>query len=419
MAFFRSLETIKQEEDWAKNLLDSGVLPSYKTSYVGIGALKNSDVLTAVSIIAGDVARFPILQVNDSDDSIGGDEDVLYLINKKSSEYVSAYTWKFSMMVNALLTGNAYTHIKRDPRNRGPQAKKPLELEFFSPSQTQVYEKGKKIRYKFTPENGQPTIDCDGADVIHWKFFSNDTILGRSPLLSLSEELELQQNGTNTLNKFFQTGLRSGLLKINKANLSKEARRKARQDFEYAQEGARGNSPVIVDATMEYTPLEVDTNVLNLVSSNNWSTSQIAKALRVPAYKLGVNSPNQSVKQLQEGYVKYDLPFYFQPIASEFQMKLLSDEDRYKYHFEFDIRKETGMLATDLATLVSNGIITPNEGRAEIGKKADDNEDMNRYQSTLNSVFLDKKEAYQDKADLKGGVQNGKVFENDSNSSGT
>ena len=76
---------------------------------------------------------------------------------------------------------------------------------------------------------------------------------------------------------------------------------------------------------MDYQPLEVDTNVLNLINSNNYSTAQIAKALRVPAYRLAQNSPNQSVKQLADDYIRNDLPFYFEPITSEFELKLLED----------------------------------------------------------------------------------------------
>lgn len=406
MAFFRSLN--ERSNDWAKDYLDEGVLPSYSQSgTVGISALKNSDVLTAVSIVAGDVARFPILEINDEDDSIIPDDDITYLLNKKSSEVVSAYTWKFAMVANAILTGNSYTRIKRDPRTRGPQAKKPLEFEFFAPSQTSINRisttSGVKYKYQFTPDDGRGIIECKPEDVIHWKFFTTDTIIGRSPLLSLGDEINLQGSGINTLTKFFKSGLKSAVLEVPGSRLNKQARKKIREDFEYAQSNG-GNAPVIIDSTMKYTPIEVDTNVLNLINSNNWSTNQIAKALRIPAFKLAVNSPNQSVKQLQEGYVKYDLPFYLNPIKSELMLKLLSDDDRHQYHFDFDVSKETGMAVADAVSLEQNGILSNNEVRTELGKKPIDDPNMNRYQSSLNTVFLDKKEQYQD---LRGGETNG------------
>ncbi len=407
MAFFRSLN----EKNWAYELIENNIIPNYHGSYVGIGALKNSDVLTAVSIVAGDTARFPIMEIKDEDDSLVDDDNLIYLINKKTNQYVSAYTWKFAMMVNAILSGNAYSRIVRDPSSN-----KPMEFQFFAPSQTEILEQttpaGIDYQYKFTPLNGEDTIVCQANDVIHLKFFTTDTIMGRSPLLSLHNELSLQDSGVNTLQRFFGGGFKSGMIKA-KGRLDKYSRRKIRMDFEYAQAGST-NGPIITDDTMDYTPLEVDTNVLSLINSNNWSTSQIAKVMRIPAFKLGVNSPNQSVKQLQEGYVRYDLPFYFEPIINEFQMKLLNDSDRHKYHFEFDIRKEVGMSIQDAQIAINNAIMTPNEARQEIGKKASKNEDMEKFQSTLNTVNLDDKSKYQA---LKGGGSFGQGNQNNSNSS--
>lgn len=405
MAFFRSLN----EKNWADELIENNIIPNYHGNYVGIGALQNSDVLTAVSIVAGDTARFPIMEIKDEDDSLVDDDNLIYLINKKTNEYVSAYTWKFAMMVNAILTGNAYSRIIRNP-----DTDIPMEFQFFAPSQTEILEQtttaGINYQYKFTPLNGEDTIICQAENVIHLKFFTTDTIMGRSPLLSLGDELSLQDSGVKTLQKFFGGGFKSGMIKA-KGKLDKKSRLKIRKDFEYAQQGSV-NGPVITDDTMDYTPLEVDTNVLSLINSNNWSTSQIAKVMRIPAFKLGVNSPNQSVKQLQEGYVRYDLPFYFEPIINEFQMKLLNDIDRHKYHFEFDIRKEVGMNMQDAQIAINNGIMTPNETRQEVGKKASKNSNMDEFQSTLNTVNLDDKSKYQA---LKGGGNFGQGNQNNPN----
>ena len=154
---------------------------------------------------------------------------------------------------------------------------------------------------------------------------------------------------------------------------------------------------------MSYEPLEIDTNVLQLITSNNFSTAQIAKALRIPSYKLGVNSPNQSVAQLTEDYVTNDLPFYFDAITSELGLKIFSPRDRRKCRLEFDTRSVTGRNVDEIVKLVNNTLLTPNQGLIELGKQPSDNPDMDRYQTSLNYVFLDKKEEYQS---LKGGEEN-------------
>ncbi|HEP4521837.1 TPA: phage portal protein [Streptococcus pyogenes] len=392
--FFQPLGTSKVSYD---DYISSVLAGDVSQKYLGVSALKNSDILTATSIIAGDIARFPLVKKDVNGDIIH-DEDINYLLNVKSTSNASARTWKFAMAVNAILTGNSFSRILRDPKTN--QA---LQFQFYRPSETTVEETDNhEIVYTFTDMLTAKQVKCFAHDVIHWKFFSHDTILGRSPLLSLGDEIDLQTGGINTLIKFFKDGFSSGILTMKGAQLSGDARQRARQEFEKMREGSVGGSPLVFDSTMEYTPLEIDTNVLQLITSNNFSTAQIAKALRVPSYKLGVNSPNQSVAQLMEDYVTNDLPFYFDAITSELGLKTLNDKDRRLYHIEFDTRSVTGRNVDEIVKLVNNQILTPNQGLVELGKQKSTDPNMDRYQSSLNYVFLDKKEEYQDKVGIKG-----------------
>ncbi len=392
-----------EKRDWAQDYIDKGILPGFSNmpSYSGIGALRNSDVLTAVSHVASNVARFPIVILDDDKNAVKNIKSVDYLLNKHPNDMLSAYHWRFLMTVNAILTGDGFSRIIRDPHTKAP-----LEIQYFPPSQTYIDDSDvMNIKYEFTPINqkgGGQTIVVPAEDVIHFMFFTYDGIHGRSPLLSLADEIGLQDDGIKTLRRFFKSGLKGGLLKA-KGKLSPEARLKTRKDFEYSQRNSNAGSPIIIDDRFEYSPIEVDTNVLQLINSNNYSTAQIAKALHIPAYKLAVNSPNQSIKQLNEDFITSDLPYYFKPIASNLEMTMLTDRQRHNCHIEFDTRKETGMSMDDVQKGVTNNVITPNEGRVRMGLVKSDNPDLDRFQSTLNTVFLDKKEEYQKQSTAKGG----------------
>ena len=65
--------------------------------------------------------------------------------------------------------------------------------------------------------------------------------------------------------KFFRDGFSSGIIKLKGAQLNGEARKKARMDFEKMREGSTGGSPLVFDDTQEYTPLEIDYDVLQLL----------------------------------------------------------------------------------------------------------------------------------------------------------
>lgn len=401
-----------EKRDWAQDYIDQGILPGFSNmpSYSGIGALRNSDVLTAVSHVASNVARFPIVILDDDKNAVKNIKSVDYLLNKHPNDMLSAYHWRFLMTVNAILTGDGFSRIIRDPHTKAP-----LEIQYFPPSQTYIDDSDvTNIKYEFTPINqkgGGQTIVVPAEDVIHFMFFTYDGIHGRSPLLSLADEIGLQDDGIKTLRRFFKSGLKGGLLKA-KGKLSPEARLKTRKEFEYSQRNSNAGSPIIIDDRFEYSPIEVDTNVLQLINSNNYSTAQIAKALHIPAYKLAVNSPNQSIKQLNEDFITSDLPYYFKPIASNLEMTMLTDRQRHNCHIEFDTRKETGMSMDDVQKGVTNNVITPNEGRVRMGLVKSDNPDLDRFQSTLNTVFLDKKEEYQKQSTAKGGGINDKRLGN-------
>lgn len=396
MAYFKTLAKTVSYDDYIETIIAGDIQPQY----VGLTALKNSDVLTGVSIIAGDIARFPIVK-QDFEGNIIADEDINYLLNVRATSKATARAWKFAMTVNTILSGNSYSRILRDPIT-----KKPLQYVFYKPSETVVEEfENDELLYTFTDSLTGKVVKCAAEDVVHWKFFTHDTVTGRSPLLSLSDEITLQDSGVDTLTKFFKSGFSSGILKMKGAKLGREARRRAREDFDYSREGSTGGSPIVLDDTMDFSALEIDTNVLQLINSNNYTTAQIAKSMRIPAYKLAVNSPNQSVKQLNDDYITNDLPYYFDAITSELAMKCFDNSERRKFKLIFDTRAVTGMSVEDAVRLYNGGLLTGDGALAELGKTATKEEDMNRRKANLSYTWADELSEYHKnkKAPVKGG----------------
>lgn len=396
MAYFKTLAKTVSYDDYIETIIAGDIQPQY----VGLTALKNSDVLTGVSIIAGDIARFPIVK-QDFEGNIIADEDINYLLNVRATSKATARAWKFAMTVNTILSGNSYSRILRDPIT-----KKPLQYVFYKPSETVVEEfENDELLYTFTDSLTGKVVKCSAEDVVHWKFFTHDTVTGRSPLLSLSDEITLQDSGVDTLTKFFKSGFSSGILKMKGAKLGREARRRAREDFDYSREGSTGGSPIVLDDTMDFSALEIDTNVLQLINSNNYTTAQIAKSMRIPAYKLAVNSPNQSVKQLNDDYITNDLPYYFDAITSELAMKCFDNSERRKFKLIFDTRAVTGMSVEDAVRLYNGGLLTGDGALAELGKTATKEEDMNRRKANLSYIWADELSEYHKnkKAPVKGG----------------
>lgn len=387
------------------NLHDEITSPMFidDSEFVGLSALKNSDVFTAISIVATDVARFPLRVIDRTTGMDIEDNQLDVVLNSVTDENLSSYEWRFIMTVNAITAGNAYSRVVRDPFTKNV-----TELQFFRPSQVSVNQSDSKHPiYYFYPDNESSAIQEPAENVIHLKFFSNDGLNGRSPLESLVNEIKLQDSGTKTLSANFASGgFKSSILKIS-GEMDREAKNVIKNDFVDAQRNTRAGEPMVLDDTVEYTPLEMDTQLLQLINSNNYSTAQIAKALRVSSYRLAQNSPNQSVKQLSEDYLKNDLPFYFRALESQLELKVLTADQRSTSKIEVDTREITGLSSEEAARNVNNGLMTAVEARNRMGKYAPLDEEnhklLSRFQSSLNTVFMDKKEEIQEKRNLKGG----------------
>ena len=117
--------------------------------------------------------------------------------------------------------------------------------------------------------------------------------------------------------------------------------------------------------------------------------------MRVPAHKLAVTNPNQSVKQLNDDYILNDLPYYFNAITSEHQLKIFNDDDRHKFTLEFDTRSVTGMNPEEALKLYNGGVITGDQALMYMGKSPTGDIDMQRRKFSLNYVWADKAEEYQ------------------------
>lgn len=283
----------------------------YGTSYGGLNALKNSDVYTGVNIIAGDVAQSPFKPLNETT----VDSNLLNLLNKEPMLNQSRYMMMYAVISNLILTGNAYVLIHRN----GETVER---LEFVESSQVNVIQDMETgtYRYDVTMPYGSILYKCDPHDILHFRISTVDGWLGRSPLLSLKDEVELQSNGLKVLNKFFSNGVFSGgILKLKDGAVNNAAKRKIKTDFDKINEGG---GTMVLDDTQDYQPNQINTEVLKLIQANKFSTQQIAKVLGIPVSRFGQELVNSSDVTQNDLYVTSTIAMYEASICDEINLKL-------------------------------------------------------------------------------------------------
>lgn len=284
----------------------------YSTNFTGLKALTNSDIYTGVNIIAGDIAQSPFKPVNNST----VDESLLTLLNKEPKNNQSHYTMMYAVVSNLILTGNAYILIHRNDDNSVK------ELEFVETQQVNVIRDlvTGEYRYEVIMPYGNIMYKCTPNDILHFKLTTTDGWLGRSPLLSLNDEISLQTNGLKVLNNFFSKGVFSGgILKLLNGTVNNQTKAKIRQDFENVN-GAGGT--IVLDETQDFTENKINTEVLKLIQANKFSTQQIAKVLGIPVSRFGQELVNSSDTSQNDIYIASTIAMYESSICDEINLKL-------------------------------------------------------------------------------------------------
>ena len=335
---------------------------STNQQFVGINTLKYSDIWTAVRILASDIATYPIQPYVDNKAST--DVDLYRLLNIQPNSKMNAFHFKFALAANLLLNGNSYARVVR----KGGKVER---LDFIPPSAMQVFQDDYNIEYRYTPENGK-TYVLNNNEVLHFKYMTTDGLIGMSPLFALQQELSMQKHGNNALSSFFKRGiLGSGVLKVNKGELNKESKEIIRRTFEEANTG-EGNiqRTLIMDSTMDYVPIEVNTEVLKLVNSNQYSTKQIAKAFGIPLDKFGMELVNTATQVSNQDYLQSTLTPYFNVFTSELNVKLADNSTPVLEVFKFNT--DEGVSQQTLIQVLTKGgpissAVTINEARAKMG----------------------------------------------------
>lgn len=362
MSFFIGNTNSDIEPDKDTAFMDAlvSMTSSDSATYVGAGALRNADVYTAIRVIASDIASNPIQGTNDK---------TAKLLNENPNPQMNGFNFKFALAVNLLLNGNAFAEITRDNSGR------PTQLNFIKNSEMVVKQDDQsgQVTYNYQPNNLKRR-QITPVNMLHFKYFTQDGIVGISPLYALRDQISVQKSGNNLLRGFFQNGVNgTTVLKVHKTDLDAGAKENIREQFEKANTGNNALRSLVIDDSMDISNLEVNTDVLKFINSNDWSSRQIAEVFNIPIERLGVENEHSSNEQSNLLYLQNSLSDYFSVFSSEINSKLAGT-----YTFNTDkLFSADPATNQDLALKgLQGGLLTVNEARSKIGLAPVDNGDQ-------------------------------------------
>lgn len=327
-------------------------------------ALRSSDIFTAVTTLAKDISK---LDIRIQENGVYREKDYLeHLINKKPNNIYNGTQLKFIVMMSALLNGKGYIMIERNPLQQVEA------LYHIQTSRVQLKEDDNGDFYYEVNNNGQ-TLEIPYKDMIVIMPYTTDGVNAITALASLQDDINNQQFGKKFFTNFFANGSSAGsVLKLKDGKLSPEARAKVKQKWQESNSGEDSvNSVIVLDETMEFEQLEINTDILDIINKNTASTRAIAKAFGLPLNKLGLELTNTSLQDTLNDYLLNTLGSYMKVWTSELDFKLINDKDKYSKSFVFDT---TAFRTIDwqqhvetLNTQLEKGGITLDEYRQGLG----------------------------------------------------
>lgn len=309
-------------------------------------ALKNSDLFSIINQLSNDLATVKLTATN---------ERIQGIIDNPTNN-ANRFGFYQSIFAQMLLGGEAFAYRWRNVNG------KDVKWEFLRPSQVSVntmdYENGLYYNITFDDPKIGAKLNVPQNDVLHFRLLSVDG--GKtsvSPLMALTRELNIQKASDNlTLNSLKNALNANGILKIKGGGLLdfKTKQSRSRQAMKQMNGG-----PLVLDDLEDFQPLEIRSNVAQLLNQADWTTGQFAKVYGIPENVVGGQGDQQSSLEMSSNVYAKAVSRYLRPFVSELINKLGCDIDSDI----FPAVDPTGSnYIKRISELVKTGVVAQNQG---------------------------------------------------------
>lgn len=332
-------------------------------------AMQVSAVFSCIRLISECVGSLPIhvyRRLPDGERELVTDHWLARLL-QEPNPWMTGQELRECMATQLAAWGNSYTLTLRANSGR------PTELFPLRPSSIDVQRNGMKgVTYKYCSESlGDVEYGID--DVLHVRGFGAEGFKGLSPLGFARETLGLAVSSEEYAARFFANGGKpSGVAELDQ--ILKPEQRKALREMLEGQVGTNARtsqSMLILEAGMKYKPISIPPEDAQMLQTRSFQIQEIARVFRVPLFLLMDHEKSTSwgsgLEQQNLAFLTYTIQPYLTRIERTMNRWLLGEKERAEYFVEFNVegllRSDSKARAEFYASMVNNGLMTPNEVR--------------------------------------------------------
>ncbi|TBH58577.1 phage portal protein [Rhizobium leguminosarum] len=346
-----------------------GIRPTY--SGVNIGgqtALYVPAVLQAIRLISENIGSLPCKLYRETADSKeeAKDHAAYRIVHKRANEYTGAGEFRVALTADAFTHGNGYARVIRYPDDGRPYA-----FDYLEPGKVTTLKHpltGAPV-YRVSEDSG--TRDYPFTEILHLRSF-----LGKSPISFGKEGIGLAAILERHGAQFFGSGARPTGIFTNEGKAitgddSKGANTVINilKSFRKWKDNANGD-PLIVDGGWKYEAQTMASTDAQFIENRDFQLDEIARIFGVPPH-LVFNFKRQTwsnAETMGAAFLTLCLKPWLDRWTDALATVLLSEDEQNSHSFEFvtdDLMRADAQTRTaNMAALVSNRIMTPNEVRA-------------------------------------------------------
>lgn len=325
-------------------------------------ALNCSAFFAATSLISNTIAMLPIKVLVSGVDGKNNYEEHPILTALDNMPNISKFSLLKLIVQSVILRGNAFVYVER-------KGNKVTGLRYLESGDVTInYDKIKNtLWYQCTNVSNKY---IQPKDMLHFVLNSYDGVNGVSLLSYAKRTLAITNASENSAKNFFDNGMNvNGILKV-LTPISQKQKEEIRQSWNQAYSGQGGLA--VINGNMEYQQLTLSPEDAQLLSSRQFNIADIARFFNLNPLLLGGESgaTYSSLEMLQNAFLIHTLQPYISMIESEMNRKLLGqDEQNLEVILETNdlLRIDKQAQANYYAAMLSNGILSINEIRKEIG----------------------------------------------------
>lgn len=332
-------------------------------------AMSVSAFWACVRLLSEVIASMPLRAYNieDGAKTITTDYPLWRRLFFSPNRYQTAVEFWENIVLNLVTYGNSFVTIERD-RNGEIISLLPLAS---AQMDVKLLRDG-SLTYVYTTADNSTRVYAESS-IWHLKIFGNG-IVGLSPLQYAAGSL----NTADNLDKRMETlsgngGKANGILTIDKA-LTDPQRKQIKENFKNLEQGPDAEL-FVLEAGFKYQQTSLSPSDMQLIENRRFQVEDIARFMGVPSVLINDTSAattwGSGIQQITQGFYKLNLRPYLERIESSIQRHLMPREDWERITFEFDfdalVRADQATRIDAAGKAVNNGILTPNEARAQEG----------------------------------------------------